>query len=330
MSTHHFTPDHYYSTLGTHPPVLHVADGDTVVTTTVDARGYDAARERRHVGVNPMTGPFFVEGAEPGDALAVRLDRLRPSRRFGWSGVQLAANVMDPEDLPRLPPPPGFAEGLGEWDVDVEAGTATLTAPETSLGRLALPIRPMVGCFGVAPPGGQALSTATSSTNGGNMDYKGFIEGVTVFFPVAVPGALFFLGDGHALQGCGEVCGTGIEISFDVQFTLSVRKGWTTAWPRAETATHVLTAGNARPLDQALQHATSEMVRWLQQDYGLDWRGAHTLMGQCVEYEVANVFDPAYTVVCKMPKALLARVTGKQPGGPGAAGGSISPGRRAP
>ncbi|MGI4790981.1 MAG: acetamidase/formamidase family protein [Janthinobacterium lividum] len=305
MTTHHFTPDHYFSTLGTHPPVLHIGDGDTVRTTTLDAGGFDVNRERRHVGANPMTGPFFVEGAEPGDMLAVRLDRLHPNRRFGWSGVQLASNVMDPSDVALLPPPPGFAEGSGEWDVDVEAGTATLVSPQTKLGRFLVPIRPMVGCFGVAPPGGQAISTATSFTNGGNMDYKGFVEGVTVFFPVAVPGALFFIGDGHALQGCGEICGTGIEISFDVEVTLSVVKNKTIQWPRGETSTHILTLGNARPLDQALQHATSEMARWLQEDYGLDWMGAHTLMGQCVEYEVANVFDPAFTMVCKMSKALL-------------------------
>jgi len=126
---------------------------------------------------------------------------------------------------------------------------------------------------------------------------------------VAVPGALFFIGDGHAVQGCGEICGTGVEISFDVQFTLSVRKGETIHWPRAETPTHILTVGNARPLDQALQHATSEMARWLQKDYDMDRIGAHTLMGQCVEYEIANVFDPAYTVVCKMSKSLLATIT---------------------
>ena len=109
-------------------------------------------------------------------------------------------------------------------------------------------------------------------------------------------------------RACGEICGTGIEISFEVEVTLSVIKNKPIRWPRAETSTHILTAGNARPLDQALQHATSEMARWLQEDYGLDWRGAHTLMGQCVEYEVANVFDPAYTVVCKMSKSLLAKI----------------------
>ncbi len=306
MSIHHFTPDHYFSTLGTHPPVLSLADGDTVHTATLDAGGFDAQRAKVHQGVNPMTGPFFVEGAEAGDTLAVRLNRLRPSRRFGWSGVQLASNVMDPADVALLPPPPGFAEGSGEWDVDMEAGTATLVAPQTKLGQFTIPTRPMVGCFGVAPPGGEAISTATSSTHGGNMDYKGFTEGVTVYFPIAVPGALFFIGDGHAAQGCGEVCGTGIEISFDVEFTLSVLKGKTIRWPRADTTTHIVTVGNARPLDQALQHATSEMARLLQDDYGLDWMGAHTLLGQCVEYEIANVFDPAYTVVCKVAKSLLA------------------------
>ncbi len=308
MTTHRFTPGHYFSTLGTHPPVLHIAGGDTVETTTLDAGGFDQDRVRRHCGVNPMTGPFFVEGAEPGDTLAVHLDRLRPSRRFGWSGVQLAPNVVDPADASLLPPPRPFAEGSGEWDVDTQAATATLVSPQTKLGRLTIPTRPMLGCFGVAPSGGEAVSTATSSAHGGNMDYKGFSQGVTVFFPVAVPGALFFLGDGHAAQGCGEICGTGIEISFDVQVTLSVVKGQTIRWPRAETDSHLLTVGNARPLDQALQHATSEMARWLQQDYGLDQTGAHTLMGQCVEYEIGNVFDPAYTIVCKLSKSLLAQL----------------------
>ncbi len=303
MAIHHFTPERYYSAMGTYDPVLHVSDGDTVITTTVDANGYDAERVQKAIGGNPMTGPFFLEGAEPGDSLSVRFQRLRPSRRYGWSGTVLASNVVDPWYVGEFP------EGRqrAEWDVDFDAGTATLIKPETKLGQIALPIRLMVGCFGVAPPGDQAISTATSSTHGGNMDYKGFGEDITVHFPVFVPGGLFFLGDGHALQGCGEIAGTGIEISFDVEFTLHLHKGRKIQWPRAETETHILTAGNARPLDQALQHATTEMARWLQEDYDLDMVGAHTLMGQCVEYEVGNVFDPAYTMICKMAKSLLAR-----------------------
>jgi amidase len=122
---------------------------------------------------------------------------------------------------------------------------------------------------------------------------------------VLVPGALLHVGDGHALQGDGEIVGTGIEISFDVQFTVSLLKGKRIGWPRAENADTLMTIGNARPLDQALQHATTEMVRWLQDGYGLDGPGANLLLGMCVEYEVGNVFDPAYTMVCKVRKSLL-------------------------
>jgi acetamidase/formamidase len=137
------------------------------------------------------------------------------------------------------------------------------------------------------------------------MDYRGFTTGVTVYFPVFTSGALLHLGDGHALQGDGEIVGTGIEISFEVQVTVRVLKGKQIGWPRGENAEYVFTAGNARPLDQALQHATTEMQSWLMEDYGLDAVGANILLGQCVEYDVGNVFDPAYTMICKMRKSVL-------------------------
>ena len=301
MAVHHFTPSVYYTAIGSHPPVLHIADGDTVVTTTVDARGMDADRNEVAERGNPQTGPFFIEGAEPGDTLAVTLDRLTPNRRFGFTATEVAVNVIDPDYVRHLP----GEYTPGEWDVDVAAGTARLVAPATALGALVIPLDPMVGCFGVAPPRRQAISTATSSTHGGNMDYRGFRQGVTVYFPVFVPGALFHIGDGHAVQGDGEIVGTGIEISFDVQFTVRVLKGKTIHWPRAENETEILTVGNARPLDQALQHATTEMLRWLEADYGLDARAASILLGQVVRYEIGNVFDPAYTVVCKLEKRWL-------------------------
>ncbi len=189
-----------------------------------------------------------------------------------------------------------------------EAGTVTLIDPaDTALGEFTLPMVPMVGCFGVAPGRGQAISTATSAEHGGNMDYRGFVQGVTVYFPVFVEGALFHIGDGHAVQGDGEIVGTGIEISFDVQFTVHVQKGKKIGWPRGENADYIFTAGNARPLDQCTQHATTEMLRWLQSDYGLDPWAADILMGQCVEYELGNMFDPAYTMICKVPKRVLPR-----------------------
>ncbi len=304
MAHHEFQPDHYHTTIGWHEPVLEMAPGDSVRTTTVDARGLDSSGEQITERGNPMTGPFYVQGAEAGDALVVKFNKLLPNRDWGWTGLRLAAHVLDP----------GYEAGvetdaeLCRWNVDTDQGTVYLADPETRLKELVLPLNPMVGCFGVAPPRGQAISTATSSTYGGNMDYNGFVEGVVVYLPVSAPGALFHLGDGHAVQGDGEIVGTGVEISFDVTFTLGLIKGSGIAWPRGENETHIFAVGNARPLDQCVQHATTELVRWLEGEYGLDAFSAHQLLGQCVEYDMGNVFDPAYTMVCKVRKDLLAKI----------------------
>ena len=297
---HEFTPTHYYRTLGPHEPVLRVASGDSIATTTVDARGYDHEREQVTPRGNPQTGPFFVEGAEPGDTLILKLDKIEPNREHGWCATAVAENVVDPEYVRELP-----TRDLAAWRVDRTARTATLVEPRTNLGTFTIPIAPMLGCFGVAAKGGQAISTATSAEHGGNMDYRGFVEGVTVYFPVFEPGALIFVGDGHATQGDGEIVGSGIEISMDVRFTIELIKGKEIGWPRGENADYIFTVGNARPLDQAVQHSTTEMLRWLQTDYRLDPLGANMLLSQSVEYDLGNIFDPAYTMICKVRKELL-------------------------
>ena len=128
---------------------------------------------------------------------------------------------------------------------------------------------------------------------------------MTVYFPVAVEGALLHVGDGHARQGDGEIASTGVEISLDVRFTVKLIKGKTIYWPRGENDKYIFTVGNARPLDQAVQHATTEMLRWLQEDYHLNTTDASTLLGQCVEYDLGNMYDPAYTMVCKVNKDFL-------------------------
>ena len=300
MAIHHFRPTHYHTAIGSHEPVLRVGNGDTVITTTVDGMGKDASEVQVTPEGNPQTGPFYVADAEPGDTLVVRLDRIVPSRSIGYTGSVVAVNVVDPSYVGELP-----ERELAEWRVDNERGTATLIKPKTKLGNLTIPLAPMLGCFGVAPPGGQAISTATSADHGGNMDYRGFVAGVTVYFPVFVPGALLHVGDGHATQGDGEIVGTGIEITMEVQFTVQVIKGKRIRWPRGEDAEYIFAVGNARPLDQATQHATTEMLRWLKEDYGLNTTSASLLLGQCVEYDLGNIFDPAYTMVCKVRKALL-------------------------
>ena len=300
MALHHFQPTDYHTAIGPFEPVLRIGDGDTVVTTTVDAFGKDASDTLVTPRGNPQTGPFYIAGAEPGDTLLVQLDQIVPNRVIGYSGSVVAPNVVEPSFVRELP-----ERELAEWRVDNECATATLIKPETKLGNLTIPLAPMLGCFGVAPPRGQAISTATSAEHGGNMDHRGFVPGVTVYFPVFVSGALLHVGDGHATQGDGEIVGTGIEISMQVQFTVQVIKGKRIRWPRGENAEYIFAVGNARPLDQAVQHATTEMLRWLKEDYKLDATAASLLLGQCVEYDLGNVFDPAYTMVCKLRKALL-------------------------
>ena len=299
---HRFTPTRYHNTLGSHEPALRVAPGDTVETTTVDAIGQDHTGAAVTERTNPQTGPFYVHGAEPGDTLAVTFESIRPNRDEGWAGTALFPNTVDPEAIRDIP----IHDERARWRINHADGTATLLHPRNaSLGDFTIRMNPMIGCFGVAPARRQAISAYTSGNYGGNMDYNGFVAGVTAYFPVFAVGALFSLGDAHAHQGDGEILGTGIEVSADVRFTVRLLRGKPSHWPRGENAEFIFALGNARPLDQALQHATTEMNRWLRQDYGLDAQAAGLLLGQFVKYEIANVIDPAYTVVCKLPKALL-------------------------
>ena len=301
MTTHHFDPQCYYTTIGWHEPVLRISPGDRVITTTVNSGARDLDEEQVTPGPNPQTGPFFIEGTEAGDTLVIHIERITPNRPLGYASSVVSANVVDPEFVRELPP-----RQNAHWSIDQEHGIVT---PLNASGRLAnvrLPLAPMLGCFGVAPMGGQAISTATSAEHGGNMDYRAFAAGTTVYLPVFAPGALFHLGDAHATQGDGEITGTGIEIFAEVEFSVELQKGKKIGWPRGETNDYIFTVGNARPLDQALQHATTEMIRWLGQSYGFDTRSASTLLGQCVEYDLGNVYNPTYTMVCKVPKRVLA------------------------
>lgn len=300
MATHRLNATNWHNVLGTLPPVLTVASGDTVVTETIDAHGFDKDGVKRAPAPNPMNGPIFVTGAEPGDALKVEIVRMTPIRDTGWTFASLAGNVVDPEFVRTLPAPEKTT-----WRIDLEAMTVAPEKAVPGLENFVLALEPMLGCFGVAPAAGQALSTATSAENGGNMDYRGIGPGACVSFPVAVPGALFFFGDCHAAQGDGEIVGTGIETCFEVEVRLTVEKNRRLTWPRGETATEIFSVGNARPLDQALQHATTDMFNRLTEDYGLSGTAASHIMGQVVRYDVGNVFDPAYTMVCRIEKKYL-------------------------
>jgi acetamidase/formamidase len=302
--THTFVPTTFYNTFSSaHPPALRIKPGDRVVTKTVDAGGADWNEKQVASGPNPQTGPFYVEGAEPGDMLVVGITKLETNRRTAYSSSLLAPYTVDPGSL--ISRVDREAKRV-TWLIDKAKGVARLDANDVA--QIELPLRPMLGCLGVAPARREAIATSTPGNFGGNMDYAGLNAGVKVMFQVNEPGALLFVGDGHARQGEGEVVGTGLETSLDVEFTVDLVKKKTLGWPRLENDTHIMVLGSARPLLEALQHATSELQRWLVADYGLSERGAATLMGQALEYEVANIVDPNFTVVAKIRKATLATV----------------------
>ena len=301
--THTFVPTQFYNTYSfAHPPALHIKSGDRVLTKTIDAEGVDWNGKQVAPRANPETGPFYIDGAEPGDVIVVTLNKLETNRAMAFSGSLLSPYTTDPtaiaartdRDPKRL-----------TWTIDKAKGVATLDQTDVQPGGITLPLRLMLGCIGVAPAFKEAWSTRYPGPFGGNMDYAYMGTGVKLMLPVNEPGALLFLGDGHARQGEGEVAGTGLETSMDVDFTVTLIKKKAISWPRLETATHVMALGTARPLLEAFQHATAELQQLLMADYGYTERGAQTLMGQAAEYEISNVVDPNFTVVAKVRKDML-------------------------
>ena len=228
QETHRFVPQQYYNTFsGAHPPALRIKPGDRVITTTVDAGGTDVNGKSVATGPNPQTGPFFVEGAEPGDMLVVSIEKIEVNRADAYAGSLLAPYALDPAAIGQRV---DREARRVTWKLDKARGVATLSEPGIT-PALELPLRPMLGCVGVAPARKEAIATSTPGPFGGNMDYAGLVAGVKVMLPVNEPGALLFMGDGHARQGDGEVVGVGLEISMDVEFTVDLVKKKTITWP---------------------------------------------------------------------------------------------------
>jgi acetamidase/formamidase len=298
-------PERFWNVVGGHAPVLRILPGDTVVTKTIDGDGFDERDVRIAGEPNPLTGPILIEGAQPGDCLSVRIDRLLPNRTRGWTYKRLSPNVLE-ADFPR-PPSEVDPEGqYASWEIDLRRRTVAPLDPQAGAAGWKLPLSPMLGCLCSAPPDAQAISTITSGSYGGNMDYKGVREGATIYLPVYEEGALLYLGDGHAAQSDGEIGGVGVEVSMEVEVTVNVVKSKKIAWPRGEDSSCVFTFGNGRPLEDAFRSATTEMVRWLTEDFSFTQLQLALLFGQAASYEIGNVCSPAYTIVCKLDKRYLA------------------------
>jgi amidase len=308
-AVHQFEPKEFHRQFsGAIPPVLHINPGDTIKTWTVDAGGVDAAGKRRSNGGNPETGPFYVEGAIPGDLLVVKLNRVRLNRNSAGSGDRIVASALNPYYYADLEKVKDFKSN---WTLEREQGMARLTEPTPKLKNYTVPLRPMLGCIGVAPPADMSLRTGFLGPYGGNMDYNEMREGVTVYLPVFQIGALLFVGDGHAAEGDGELTGDALETSMDVEITVDLipDAGGNQRGPRAENDEYLMAMGIAGSLNEALQIATTELSKWLAKDYGLNPAEVSIVLGTAMRYDVAEVVDPYVNMVAKVSKKALSTLT---------------------
>jgi acetamidase/formamidase len=196
----------------------------------------------------------------------------------------------------------------GRWTLDRAAGVARLSKPTPALAGYEIPLRPMLGCIAVAPARGQAIRTQDSGAFGGNMDYNELREGTTVYLTANVPGALLFVGDGHAAQGDGELTGDALETSMDVTFSVELIRGRSMDGPRAESREYLMAIGIAGDLQEALRLATSDMTRWLATDFKLNGAELASVLGTAVKYDIADMVGTQVSVVAKVPRALIAKL----------------------
>jgi acetamidase/formamidase len=253
--------------------------------------------------INPQTGPFYVEGAEPGDTLAVHFVSIEPRESFGVSTTVPFFGALTGTGMTAL-----LHEALEErtwlYGIDREARLVRYEALDSHY-EVDLPLDPMHGTVGVAPGLGEVRSSLAPGDWGGNMDTPEMRAATTCYLGVNVEGALFSFGDGHARQGEGETCGVAVETAMDTVVIVDLLKGVPCPWPRLENDAYIITTGSARPLEDAFRIAHAELVRWTCAETGLSTLDSYQLVSQAVRSPVANVVDTAYTMTAKLPKTVL-------------------------
>jgi len=307
---HEFTPTIFYRQFSAaNAPVLKIAPGDTVHTTTVDAGGEDERGVRRVLGGNPETGPFYIETAWPGDTLVVHFNRIRLNRDYAVSDDAIVGRALDSAMSVKM------KDGgkSVRWRLDRQRGVATSEKPGDHLKEFSVPLRPMLGCVATAPGFASAPPpTGDSGRFGGNMDFNEIVEGVTAYLPVNQPGALLYVGDGHAAQGDGELNGNALETSMDVEFTVDVLHNKQIQTPRVESDSQIMTVGLGGSLEDSLRTAIGGMSQWLEQDYSLTPSEIAQVLGTSVQLNIGEVADRNAGVAAKLSKARLQPLVKKQ------------------
>jgi acetamidase/formamidase len=310
-----YRPDRseYAWTFGGAEPVMKVKPGDVLELWTDDCftslvRTVDDLASEKIVFpfLNPQTGPFYVEGAEPGDTLALHFVSIEPSRNWGVSTTFPLFGALT-STLATVTLQDPLEEIVWVYEVDAARRSVRFEARRGD-HAVELPLEPMHGTVGVAPANLEARSALVPGSHGGNMDTPEIRAGATCYLGVNVEGALFSLGDGHYRQGEGETCGVAVEGAMDTVLIVDLIKGRTTPWPRIENDEYIMSTGSARPLEDAFRIAHGDLVMWLVDELGFDRYDAYQLVTQVSETPIANVCDPNYTVVAKAPKRYLPRV----------------------
>src|SRR5680860_153533 len=304
------TREQYAYTFGGVAPVMRVKPGTVLRLWSDDAFG-GALRSVEDLSsakvdlrfVNPQTGPFYVEGAEPGDTLALHLVALEPARDWGASAaIPFFGGMTSADRVVPLQDP--LADPTWSYELDRQRSTVAVAARHSD-HRIELPLEPMLGTVGVAPASGEVRSSLVPERFGGNMDTPQMRAGSTVFLGVNVEGAMFSIGDGHYRQGEGEACGTAVEGAMTTTLLVEPIKGGAPGWPRLETDDHWMVVGASRPMEDSWRIAQLEMIRWFGELFDLHEMDAYQLLSQVTEAPIANVVDPNYSVVIKVRKSLF-------------------------
>jgi acetamidase/formamidase len=300
---------------GVAPPVASVKPGNILEANSLDCFGNALQKPGDSFslvkGDNPLTGPFYIEGAQPGDTLIVHILDLQVDGKqgvgtfgpgFGAANATHYTPIIETKPLP---------EKMWFYPIDAEKNTATFQALDSNF-KVSFPLHPFLGCIGVAPANGEARSSIVPAEFGGNMDAPEVSKGNTLYLPVNVAGALFYFGDGHAAMGDGEVAGSAVEVPMRVTLRLDLLKKKRIEWPRLENEGEIMTTGIYRPVDDAVRIAVTELVKWIHNDYGLSDLDAYELCSKVCKLHLTEMVDPNYVVVASMEKKFLpARVSAK-------------------
>ncbi len=289
------------------PPVATLKPGDILDTRTADCFGNAIKKPGDTLamakGDNPLTGPFAIDGAQPGDTLVVKILDLTVDSTKGIGALAPGFGALNSTTYtPMLNG--SVPEKIWFYDIDNASNTATYHALDSKYS-VKIPMQPFLGCIGVAPAGGEARSSVVPAEFGGNMDAPEVRPGYTLYLPVNAPGGLLYIGDGHAAQGDGEVAGTAIEVPLRVRLQVNLIKGKKIAWPRLENDSMLMAVGAYRPLDDALRIAFSELVAWIHADYGLSDLDAYELLSKVARIHLAEMVDPNYVVIAGIDKKYL-------------------------